>query len=1019
MDRTSGAENPDAPLDADHAGRQRLEEDWLHLERVTALRDITLAITSTLDLRAVLDILAAKIVSFLPRSSGTIRLLNRKNGDLEPAVSWNLTAEELKALRGKNGGLCRAAFEANAPLVIQDVLADPRTQRRDVAAANQIFSYVGIALTAMDEKFGVLSFHTKGQRGFHRDEVEFLTTLAGHAAIAIYNAQLHDRVKRNFERTRALHEVGLAVTSNLDLSTVLNVLLDQAGRVIPHAAAEIRLLNEETGILEPTACRNLDADNWKSVRAGRGLAKIVLDTGAPLAVRQVQRDPRTANPEFMRREGIVSFLGVPLTVAGNAIGCFIVLTRDEHDFTGDESELFSTLASQAAIAIHNARLYERVKKQSADLAQANQDLKTRTLQQGVISLLGSLALARGDLGSLLEETVVLIAQTLRVEYAKVLELLDDSETLLLRAGVGWKDGLVGRATVKSGDLSQAGYTLKVREPVIVEDLATETRFSGPPLLLEHGVVSGVSVVIQGKERPYGVLGIHSTQARRFSLDDINFLQSVANLLATAVERQKSEDALAEQKTLLRTIIDTEPECVKLLDADGTVLEMNQAGLAMIEAPSTDVVLGKSVYPLIAPNYREKFAALTKAVFRGDSAILQFEIVGLKGAHRWVDTHAVPLRNQMGEIIAALSVTRDITERRAAEEALRKSEERFKIVARATNDAIWDWNLFTGHVWWNEGVTTLFRYPIDRLHFAIDWWQERVHPDDRERILSGVHAVIDGGQQTWRDEYRFLCGDGSYAFVVDRGFVIYENGRAVRMIGCMTDITESRQARAELESSHERLRALAGHLQAAREEERTRVAREIHDELGQALTGLKMDLSWLRKKLTKDQDALKEKADSMLALMDNTIRSVRRISTALRPGVLDDLGLAAAIEWQVQEFQNRTGIKCQLAAELDDGRLDRLRSTALFRICQETLTNIARHAHASRVKIRLQQKSGDVSLRVEDNGHGIPKSRLADPRSLGILGMRERALLLGGEVTIQSARGKGTTVTARIPADGHD
>ncbi|HEX9444899.1 MAG TPA: PAS domain S-box protein, partial [Candidatus Binatia bacterium] len=464
---------------------------------------------------------------------------------------------------------------------------------------------------------------------------------------------------------------------------------------------------------------------------------------------------------------------------------------------------------------------------------------------------------------------------------------------------------------------------------------------------------------------------------------------------------------------------TEPECVKLLAADGTLLKVNQAGLAMIEADSADEVVGRCVYPLIEPAHRGRFVGLNESVFRGESGIIQFELTGLKGTRRWLEAHAVPLRNRSGEITAALSVTRDITHRKLAEEALERSEERFRIVARATNDAIWDWNLKTDEVWWNEFASTLFRHPAHKVGATVDWWFQNLHPEDRERIVSGIRAAIDGGQQNWRDEYRYRCGDGSYAFVVDRGCVIHENGKPLRMIGCMTDITSRKQAEAELEGSHERLRALAAHLQAAREEERTRVAREIHDELGQALTGLKMDLSWMRKKLPRDQESLREKADSMLALMDQTIGSVRRISTELRPGVLDDLGLAAAIEWQIHEFQKRTGIKCQLAARLEDISLCRPRSTALFRIFQETLTNIARHAHATKVRIKLERTNGDVSLQVRDNGNGISKNKLSDPRSLGILGMRERALLFGGEVAIRGARGKGTTVTARIPVDTHD
>jgi PAS domain S-box-containing protein len=852
VQRTSDLDQPNEISLPVTPARKYLEQDWLHLERVSALRDITVAITSSLDLRTVLDILAAKIFSFLSHSSGVIRLLNQETRELEPVVSWNLSPEELSVYNGSKGGLCWAAFEADGPLVINDVSSDVRTRHPDLVVKTRVFSYLGIALEAKGEKLGVLSFHIKGQQGFTGDEVEFLTMLAGHAAIAIHNAQLHEKLLR----------------------------------------------------------------------------------------------------------------------------------------------------------------------QTDSLEKANQELKARTLQQGVLSLLWNLALARTDVSALLDEAVVLVAQTLQVEYAKVLELLPDGKSLLLRAGVGWKEGLVGHATIGAWDDSQAGYTLRAREPVIVEDLRAETRFSGPAILREHGIVSGMSVVIHGKYGPYGVLGAHTTERRSFSTDDINFLQSVANLLATAIDRQTAEEALAEQKSLLRTIIDTEPECVKLLAADGTLLEMNQAGLAMIEADSADQVIGKCVYPLVVPEHRERFAEINGSAFRGQSGTLQFELVGLKGIRRWMETHAVPLRSQSGEIVAALSVTRDITQRRLTEEALRQSEVRFKIVARATNDAIWDWNLLTNEVWWNEGVTTLFRYPPDQVSADVEWWYQNVHPEDRERVVSGVHAALETGQPTWRGEYRYRCGDGSYAFVIDRGYVIHEGGKPTRMIGCMTDITLGKQAQTELEDSHERLRALAGHLQAAREEERTRVAREIHDELGQALTGVKMDLAWLRKKLPKELGLLREKTESMLGLMDQTIQSVRRISTELRPGVLDDLGLTAAIEWQIHEFQKRTGIKCQLAARLEDIGLDRPRSTALFRIFQETLTNIARHAHATKVSIKLEQNNGDVSLHVQDNGNGIPKSKLSDPRSLGILGMRERALLLGGEVFIQGTRGKGTKVTARIPVDAH-
>jgi signal transduction histidine kinase len=218
----------------------------------------------------------------------------------------------------------------------------------------------------------------------------------------------------------------------------------------------------------------------------------------------------------------------------------------------------------------------------------------------------------------------------------------------------------------------------------------------------------------------------------------------------------------------------------------------------------------------------------------------------------------------------------------------------------------------------------------------------------------------------------------------------------------------------LRSSREQLRALSAHLQSVREEERALIAREIHDELGQELTGLKMDLSWVIKRLPDDQKLLIRKTESMSKLVDNTIQSVRRISTKLRPGVLDDLGLTAAIDWQAEDFQNRTGISCEFHSNLREVDLDQDRSTTVFRILQETLTNVARHASATHVNIFLKEETNSLALVVEDNGRGITEGEASDPKSLGLLGMRERALVFGGEVQIRGTPGRGTTVTLKIP-----
>lgn len=229
-----------------------------------------------------------------------------------------------------------------------------------------------------------------------------------------------------------------------------------------------------------------------------------------------------------------------------------------------------------------------------------------------------------------------------------------------------------------------------------------------------------------------------------------------------------------------------------------------------------------------------------------------------------------------------------------------------------------------------------------------------------------------------------------------------------------EIADRKLAEEQLRQSEENLRALAAHLQSVREEERTRIAREVHDELGQSLTGLKMDLASLARIVPKTSASLLQKTGSMSRLIDSTIRSVRRIASGLRPGVLDEIGLAAAIGWQAKDFQMRAGIRCRVKLPLNGIELDAQRSTAAFRIFQELLTNVARHANATRVDVVMERNAAGLMLKIADNGKGISQRDICNPRSLGLLGIRERALVFGGNVDIAGMRGKGTKVTVSIP-----
>jgi two-component system sensor histidine kinase UhpB len=222
-----------------------------------------------------------------------------------------------------------------------------------------------------------------------------------------------------------------------------------------------------------------------------------------------------------------------------------------------------------------------------------------------------------------------------------------------------------------------------------------------------------------------------------------------------------------------------------------------------------------------------------------------------------------------------------------------------------------------------------------------------------------------------------------------------------------------QAEDEVQTLRRQLRELSAFLQQAREEERTHIARELHDELGQMLTGLRMDVEWLQRQLSGADDRIAAKIAAMTGLIDNTLHTVRRISADLRPAVLDDLGLEEAIDWLVESFRSRTGTACQLRLDLGDAPLEEPLATAVFRLVQESLTNVTRHAQAGQVEIALTADQEVLKVMVRDNGIGFDTDSRR-PRSFGLLGMRERVVALNGYFGINSRPGIGTTISAVIP-----
>lgn len=277
----------------------------------------------------------------------------------------------------------------------------------------------------------------------------------------------------------------------------------------------------------------------------------------------------------------------------------------------------------------------------------------------------------------------------------------------------------------------------------------------------------------------------------------------------------------------------------------------------------------------------------------------------------------------------------------------------------------------------------------------------------------MHALKRDGERCLVEDELFLCKDGSLLPVSYVASRITGSDGATRFIKAFQDRSELKLAELERQASRRQLRELSAFLQRVREEERTHVARELHDELGQLLTGLRMDVEWLQRHLPDDDGPIIRKARAMTGLIDSSLRTVRRISTDLRPAVLDDFGLEAAVEWLVDSFRTRNRIACDLEIDLDGVALDEPVATAVFRLVQESLTNVSRHARARRVEIVLKVVDGVLKLVVGDDGIGFPVDALRT-RSFGILGMRERVFALNGEFRVDSRPGAGTIITVDIP-----
>lgn len=474
------------------------------------------------------------------------------------------------------------------------------------------------------------------------------------------------------------------------------------------------------------------------------------------------------------------------------------------------------------------------------------------------------------------------------------------------------------------------------------------------------------------------------------------------MMIDVTDRKQAEEQIRYQAHLIESV----SEAIISTDLNYVIQSWNRAAETIYGWQATEVI-GKRIMDVVSTVYPDSTREQVLQSFHAQGSWKGEVIQERKdGTSLAILSSVAYAWDSTGNPSGIVAVNRDISQSKRAEEALRESQE------------------FLRNLLENAPVSIYMTGVDGRLRLANRQWEKDTGKSRADVIGSSLDEIFPAeyAYAFTEDNHAVIETDLPQTFEESVGpqqlltvkFPLHDElGNLTSVGGISVDITERKLAEEALAQAHVELRAVIAHWQTAVEAERARIAREIHDDFGQSMTALKMDIDWLNRRLPEG-DERRPRLAGMNQLVDNSIHLMRRIATELRPGVLDDLGLNAAIHWQAGEFSRRADIPCHLHLPPDEFSLNPEMKTSLFRILQETLTNVARHAQATQVEVSLMMKDQTLILTVEDDGRGITGQEIADPRALGLLGLRERVAQWGGECAIHGTPGRGTSVTVQIP-----
>ena len=652
------------------------------------------------------------------------------------------------------------------------------------------------------------------------------------------------------------------------------------------------------------------------------------------------------------------------------------------------------------------------------------ELQKRIQQQEVVSEFGQRALETDDLDQLMHDASVAVAETLNNEYCKVLELLPGGDEVFLRQGVGWQEGYVGNATVPTDLDSQAGYTLISREPIIVDDLRTEDRFSGPSLLVDHDVVSGISVVIGSVKEPWGVLGTHTTEQKEFTEYDANFVRNVANTLASAIENKQADEERKRSEQRYRALAEFFPNgVVTMFDTEhrftlaaGQAFDNFPISGEEIEGQTIEEAWGEEAAARVEPAYEK--------ALEGEERVVEIEY-----ADRDWRIHVVPVRNEHGTVFAGMTMAQDVTEQKERERFLRDAKSQLEAATEAGAVGTWEWHIPEDRFVAGASLAKQFgvspekaREGVPLGHFA-----SSIHEEDRESVLAMVEEAMDSCGE-YEAEYRTRNAEGELRWVVARGHVeCNEDGKPVRFPGALTDITARKKNQQRLEETIKKLEASNERL----EQFAYAASHDLQEPLRMVSSYLQLIERRYENVLDSDGEEFLEfainGADRMRQMIDDLLE-YSRIETRGKPfeptnlnavvgDVLDDLGR--------QVERSNAEITVDSLPQVQGDRRQ------IHQVFQNLLDNAITYSgdNPPRVHVSAEQSGSEWVVSVRDEGIGIDPGdadeifevfqrlhgREEYPGSgIGLALCQRIVERHGGDIWVESELGVGSTFSFTLP-----